>query len=234
MQFLQEELDNPGAAPCGRCSVCMGPRFDDSLDPESLSRAARFIRNQIYEIEPRKQWRGPRRESGIWIEPKRRAEQGIAISRYADGAYGDLVRSGKYEVGFFPDELVDVATDRIARWDPEPPLAWVTAVPSLEHPELVPAFAEVLAARLGLPFAPVVSKKRKTEPQKKMRNSSHQAGNVFDAFSVDSTRVMDGAVLLVDDMCDSRWTMTEIAYLLREAGSGPVFPFALANSSRSS
>ena len=37
-----------------------------------------------------------------------------------------------------------------------------------------------------------------------------------------------GPVLLVDDMIDSRWTMTIAAWLLRSHGSGEVFPLALA------
>ena len=39
-----------------------------------------------------------------------------------------------------------------------------------------------------------------------------------------------GPVLLVDDIVDSRWTLTICAVLLREAGSGPVFPVALASA----
>jgi ATP-dependent DNA helicase RecQ len=38
-------------------------------------------------------------------------------------------------------------------------------------------------------------------------------------------------VLLIDDMVDSKWTFTVVAALLRRAGSGPVYPFALADSS---
>src|SRR5207244_11723796 len=38
-------------------------------------------------------------------------------------------------------------------------------------------------------------------------------------------------VLLVDDMVDSRWTLTVAAVLLRRHGSGPVYPFALAKAS---
>jgi ATP-dependent DNA helicase RecQ len=34
-------------------------------------------------------------------------------------------------------------------------------------------------------------------------------------------------VLLVDDLADSRWTLTVAARALREAGSGPVLPFTL-------
>jgi len=38
-------------------------------------------------------------------------------------------------------------------------------------------------------------------------------------------------VLLVDDVVDSGWTLTVGAVLLREHGSGPVYPFALARAS---
>lgn len=49
------------------------------------------------------------------------------------------------------------------------------------------------------------------------------------AFEV-SGEVPPGPVLLVDDMVDSRWTLTVVGSILREAGSGPVFPFALADT----
>jgi ATP-dependent DNA helicase RecQ len=38
-------------------------------------------------------------------------------------------------------------------------------------------------------------------------------------------------VLLLDDVVDSGWTLTMAAVLLRQYGSGPVFPFALAKAS---
>ena len=34
-------------------------------------------------------------------------------------------------------------------------------------------------------------------------------------------------VLLVDDFCDTGWTITVVARLLRAAGAGPVYPFVL-------
>jgi ATP-dependent DNA helicase RecQ len=37
-------------------------------------------------------------------------------------------------------------------------------------------------------------------------------------------------VLLVDDLVDSRWTLTVAAWLLRSHGSGEVWPFALAQA----
>ncbi len=37
-----------------------------------------------------------------------------------------------------------------------------------------------------------------------------------------------GPVILVDDVVDSRWTLTVAGHLLRSHGSGPVYPFAFA------
>jgi ATP-dependent DNA helicase RecQ len=61
-----------------------------------------------------------------------------------------------------------------------------------------------------------------------MQNSFQQARNIANAFVVDAWNGIDRPVVLVDDMVDSGWTFTVIAALLREAGSGPVFPLALA------
>jgi ATP-dependent DNA helicase RecQ len=35
-------------------------------------------------------------------------------------------------------------------------------------------------------------------------------------------------VLLVDDLVDTGWTFTVVARLLRRAGAGRIYPFALA------
>jgi len=76
-----------------------------------------------------------------------------------------------------------------------------------------------------------IGKVRDTEPQKTRANSFQQAQNLMEAFAVDEATVRPGAVLLIDDMVDSKWTFTVTAALLRRAGSGPVYPFALADSS---
>ena len=68
------------------------------------------------------------------------------------------------------------------------------------------------------------------DPQKSMQNSEQQYDNIRGAFTQLRSQVHRGPVLLVDDIVDSRWTMTAIGWLLREAGSGPVYPFALADT----
>jgi len=114
---------------------------------------------------------------------------------------------------------------------PQPFPTWVTCVPSLHHPQLVPNFAQRLAHQLQLPFQPIVQKVHQNQPQKQMGNSYQQAHNLDGVFDVNSWQGMKGAVFLIDDMVDSRWTFTVIAALLRRAGSGPVFPLALALNS---
>jgi ATP-dependent DNA helicase RecQ len=103
-------------------------------------------------------------------------------------------------------------------------------VPSRNHPELVPDFARRLAARLGLPFVDAVEKVHDNQPQKMQQNRFHQCHNLDGVFDI--TNLHEGQpVLLVDDIVDSGWTLTVIAALLQQAGSGAVFPVALASTS---
>jgi ATP-dependent DNA helicase RecQ len=97
---------------------------------------------------------------------------------------------------------------------------------------LVPEFAERLARALNLPFHLVLQKARATPPQKEMQNSFQQAHNLDSAFTVKPDGDFAKPVLLVDDMMDSGWTFAVCAALLRQAGSGPVFPVALAQTSK--
>ena len=63
-----------------------------------------------------------------------------------------------------------------------------------------------------------------------MQNSLQQHRNVESAFAAGG-QVPDGPVLLIDDVVDSRWTLTVVGQLLRQAGAGEVIPFALADTS---
>ena len=103
---------------------------------------------------------------------------------------------------------------------------WVTCVPSTSHPGMNETFAERLASLLALPYAACLTS-APGEPQARMQNSAQQAANAK-LSRVDGRAVLGGPVLLVDDLVDSRWTLTVAGSLLRDHGAGPVFPFALA------
>lgn len=228
MSFLRGALDDPGAGPCGKCSVCLGAPLLPVTPTAALTQTAvAFLKNSFLPIDPRKQWPDYRR-----IPPIHQAEVGKTLSVYGDAGWGNLVKAGKYQTGRFSDELVEAAADMIRRqWNPAPFPTWVTAVPSLNRPTLVPNFAERLAARLSLPFVPAVSKLLANAEQKHQQNSFYRQQNLNGAFGVNLPSEYHGQpVLLVDDVVDSRWTFAMLAFQLRSSGSGPVFPLALAQA----
>jgi ATP-dependent DNA helicase RecQ len=61
-----------------------------------------------------------------------------------------------------------------------------------------------------------------------MTNSVQQARNIDGSLAIHDQLVLARPLLLVDDMVDSRWTLTVAAWLLRTHGSGEVWPLALA------
>jgi ATP-dependent DNA helicase RecQ len=229
MEFLLQQLDDPGAEPCGRCMACTGSSPAVELDPAVVAKAREHLRWAELMVEPRLQWQSGMPEPKGRIPEELRLQPGRALSVLNDGGWGGLVRKG-LEAEEFTDALVEAAAELVAkRWRPDPPLTWVTCVPSTARREVVAGFAERLAAALGLPFRPIVVKTRETKPQMEFENSHQQFKNVWGAFGVEGVPAGE-PVLLVDDLVDSRWTLTVVGAALLEAGSGPVSPIVLAKS----
>ncbi|HEV7924048.1 MAG TPA: ATP-dependent DNA helicase RecG, partial [Verrucomicrobiae bacterium] len=158
-----------------------------------------------------------------------RAQPGRVLCVWADEGWGSLVRRGKLHDGRFADQLVEACAAMVRTWAPRPAPVWATSIASRRHPDLVPDFARRLAITLNLPFHPLLEKTDDRPAQKQMANSSQQARNVDGSLRIRGD-VPTGPVLLVDDMVDSRWTLTVAAYLLTSNGSGPVYPLALAST----
>jgi ATP-dependent DNA helicase RecQ len=239
MQFLADALDDPNAQPCGRCAVCLGrPVLAVEVQRSTHIAAQQFVRHSEMVLELKKQWditalaqyQAMFGWRGLNIPTPLRGEEGRVLSRWGEPVWGELVADGKAR-GRFDDELVDAAADLLRhRWGAAAPVAWVTCIPSMRHPNLVPDFASRLAAALGVPFRAVIQKSRETEPQKNMENRFHQCNNMDGAFTVHPEPGSEDAVLLVDDVVDSAWTLTLAAALLRQAGTTAVYPFALATT----
>lgn len=233
MRFLSEELSDPNAEPCGRCASCIGGILPEGY-PENLGQAAaEFLSHLENPLQPRKAWPAGLSDPEMRgkIAGEYQAQEGRALCRWGDPGFGTLVRQGKQE-DHFDGQLVDAAVRLIIdRWRPRPSPTWVTCVPSKRRQNLVPDYVRRLADQLSLPFVECIRKVKDTEPQKTRVNSFQQVENLVGAFAVDRASVRAEPVLLVDDMVDSRWTFTLLTVLLRKAGSGPVYPFALADSS---
>ena len=234
MEFLARALDDPHPQPCGKCASCMGsPVVETSCSLDAVVNAARFVRGSELPLRSRIQVpRGAFLEYGFSgnLPPQLQSETGRVLSRWGDAGWGKLVAEDKHN-GRFRDELVQAAADMIReRWHPEPAPIWVACIPSCNHPTLVPDLARKLAAMLEIPFREVVIKARDNPPQKEQQNPFHQCRNLDGVFEIQGD-VPGGPVLLVDDIVDSRWTLTIVSALLRQSGSGPVYPIALASTS---
>ena len=226
MAYLIRALD-------GEPGDCRSPDLPDlpaTVDQQLVREAIAFLRRTSLSIDPRRQW--PLDTMPLYglkgnISRELQAEQGKTLCTWGDAGWGDLVRQGKCQDHHVAEDLVVACTSLIQEWNPQPAPTWVTCIPSLRDPALVPEFAERLAQRLGLPFQAVIRRTIDRPPQQTMQNSMQQAHNLDGSFELTAT-LPEGPVLLVDDTVDSRWTMTVAAWLLRSHGSGEVYPMALA------
>ena len=131
------------------------PLLPTTVGAQLVQEAIEFLCGTSLPIEPRKQWPSggmPRYRLKGKIRPEHLAEPGRALCMWGDAGWGRLVQKGKYVDGRFSDELVKACADLVRKWNPQPAPAWVTCIPSLRHPKLVPDFARRLALELGLPF----------------------------------------------------------------------------------
>lgn len=232
MEFLISALDGDPS----KVEVPDLPLLTTEADTDLVREATAFLRRSSLLIDPRKKWPDlgglPRYGVRGRIAPELQAEEGRTLCIWGDAGWGSLVRQGKYHDGHFSDDLVNAVVTLVREWNPQPAPLWVTCIPSLRHPELAPDFARRVAAALGLPFHVVLLKTDNRPEQKSMANSTQQARNIDGSLAVSVTSLPAGPVLLLDDMVDSRWTLTIAAWLLRFHGSGEVFPLALALSGR--
>ena len=234
MEYLGYMLDDPTVERCGKCANCMGrPVVATSVEHTLEVEAVRFLRRSELPFEPRA--RIPKGTLPTYefpndrLVPELQASEGRILSQWGDAGWGAVVAEDK-QSEHFRDELVHAVAAMVReRWQPDPPAQWVTCVPSLRCPTLVPDFARRLADKLKLPFYDVIQKVRDCPPQKQQENTFHQCRNLDGVFKVVGS-VPASPVLLIDDVVDSRWTMTVLAALLRRSGSGLVYPVGLATA----
>jgi ATP-dependent DNA helicase RecQ len=229
MGFLIRALDGDSGVVRPPALPVLPIHASDGLVREAVA----FLRRTSLPIEPRLQWPAggmPLSHLKSKIPENLRAQPGKALCTWNDAGWGQLVKHGKYRDSCFADSLVVACVKMIHEWNPQPAPTWVSCIPSLRHPDLVPNFAQRLAAALNLPFHQLLKKTDSRPEQKTMANSAQQARNVDGSLALNGQTVPHGPVLLVDDMVDSRWTLTVAAWLLRTGGSGEVWPLALSQT----
>ena len=87
-----------------------------------------------------------------------------------------------------------------------------------------------IGRRMGIPVAPLLSKKRKTAPQNSLPLKSRRR-NLRDAFAVSRRADISGSsILLVDDVFTTGSTLSEAAKSLRRSGAGRVDGLTVARA----
>jgi ATP-dependent DNA helicase RecQ len=271
MAFLQEALDDPTAAPCGRCDVCAGPWYSADVPEGAAEAASAALDRPGVELAPRAQWPTGADRLGVDVKgkiaPSDQVETGRAVARLTDLGWGQRLRSllGDDGVGGVvtldleapsleedPDATFDVPVQRsvsdvppddellracarvLGSWDWKERPGAVVAMPSRRRPQLVTGLAQGLA-RLGrLPYLGELSLQHGGPTGRPGGNSAFRLAAVWDRIVVGRelrdrlSEAGSAPVLLVDDLADSRWTMTIAGRELRRAGAASVLPFALA------
>ena len=239
MELLQRQLDDPTAAPCGRCDVCAGPWYPTSTDGSAVEQATRSLDRVGVPVEPRAQWPSGVGRLGVdvsgRIPPEERPETGRVVARLTDLGWGGALRelfSASATDAPVPEPLLGACARALRDWPwAERPVA-VVAVPSVARPQLVGSVAEGLA-RLGrLPLLPGLELAPGAPEQTQGGNSAFRLAAVWGRFLApdalrDALSATTGPVLLVDDLVDSRWTLAVASRELRRAGADAVLPFAL-------
>jgi ATP-dependent DNA helicase RecQ len=217
MRVLQEELDDPAPADCGRCAVCAGSRFDGALDAALIEAAGRHLRSAPIGLEVKKM--APD-EGGTMrkIPEDARVEAGWALARFGDGGWWPAIERG-LRAGEFEDDVVEAVADLMRAAGAE----WVTCVPSVRLGDVL----ERLGDRLGVPLVRLVVRAADRPPQREMANAAQQVANVRGAFRVLSAPP-PGVGVLLDDRRMSGWTLAMVGGQLRRAGAQRVVPVALA------
>jgi ATP-dependent DNA helicase RecQ len=225
MEILQTALDDPTAAPCGRCGPCTGnvPPFEP--DPGEVQRARDFLWQLAGVFEPRRMW-PPAADLPVTgrIPDDHVAQPGRILGRYQDGGYGDEALSAR-AAGQPSDVLTRGIEDLLEQWAPQ--VGWVSWVPSNTYDRFLQQVAEAVAERLGVECHPSLVKPDDAVPQQSMQNSQQAAANAWTNLTVHPRGVSREPVLLVDDVVNTKWTMTVATHRLVEAGSGPVHPLVL-------
>ena len=227
MAYLQEALDDPSPAPCGRCSVCTGDLPAPGARPSSarLIAAQAHVRGVDIVVEPRKLW-----PSGVGRKGK---IQGLAEGRavaFADDAgwSEELAYLRLHAYGSIPPALLDGAVATLHKWSK----AWerpVAVVPAPAHGVEMNANRQLAEHLAALGKLPLLEPLTWTGPEAPTDTSSAPIVTYLKrAITLDrSVGLPDGPVLLCAATMRTGWSITVSAALLHEAGARVTMPLVL-------
>ncbi|MEU7719626.1 RecQ family ATP-dependent DNA helicase [Streptomyces tibetensis] len=251
MEFLQRQLDDEAAKPCGRCDNCAGPRFTADTSEEALDAARVDLGRAGVEVEPRRMW--PTGLPAIGVDLKGRipvgeqAAPGRALGRLSDIGWGNRLRpmlAPQAPDLPVPEDVARAVVDVLADWA-KGPGGWAPGAPegrsrpagivtvaSRTRPQLISSLAAHIAEIGRLPLLGTVEYTGNAYPSSRS-NSAQRLKALDGALAVppalaSALAAAQGPVLLVDDYTETGWTLAVAARMLRRSGAQGVLPLVLA------
>jgi ATP-dependent DNA helicase RecQ len=238
MAFLQRALDDPTAQPCGRCDNCAGPWFEDTIPDGARSAAQERLDTAGVLLDARAMWPTGMSRLGVEVSGRipagKQVADGRVLARLSDLGWGQRLRTllaGDDQPA--TPELVQACSRVLRDWDwADRPVA-VVAMPSRHRPALVSSLARSIAELGRLEFLGTLDLVDGGPVGLPGGNSAFRLAAVHGRFEAPADLrlrlgELRGPVLLIDDMVDSRWTLTVAGAALRDAGADAVLPLALA------
>ncbi len=247
MEYVTSVLDDETAAPCGRCDNCAGRWFPTDIADDAESSASATLTRAGVVLEPRRMWPSGMDRLGVGVKGKipagEQSAEGRALARLTDlgwgGALRELFAAGTPDAPL-PDSLLRACVSVLrdwgqSGWSGEGRPAAVISVPSAAKPLLVGSLARGIASIGQMEYWGPLETNFSLPPGGAGGNSAYRLAGLWEHLKVPEAmepRVaqLSGPVLLIDDLVDSRWTLTLAARVLRRAGAPAVLPMALAQA----
>ncbi|WP_104132762.1 ATP-dependent DNA helicase RecQ [Cryobacterium sp. M91] len=241
MEFLQRALDDDTAVPCGRCDNCQGSWYPVDLAEGAATTAAQSLDRVGVAIDVRAQWPTGMSSLGVAATGKipltERAEPGRALARLTDLGWGgplrDLFATGAADAAA-PPAMLAACVRVLAEWGWADRPAAIVSMPSRQHPLLIDSASRSLSEVGRLPWLGALNWANGGPTGEPGGNSAYRLSSVWDRFAVGPNLAEALApfagrpIMLIDDLADSRWTVTVAARVLRQHGASAVLPFTLA------
>ena len=253
MEYITSVLDDETAHACGRCDNCAGRWFPAEIAEQATAAAGQTLSRAGGVLESRLQWPSGMDRLGVPVKGKLKPAEGVSegrvLARLTDlgwgGALRELFAAGAGDRPVDPG-MLQACVQVLREWaggDPRNP-AWsgagrpaaIVSIPSRGKPELVGSLAKGISEIGRIPYLGELQLAHGGPTGNRGGNSAYRLAGVWDRLVVGPEleaalgSLQGGSVMLVDDIVDSRWTLTVAGRALRQAGAGAVLPLVLAQA----
>ncbi len=253
MEYITSVLDDETAHACGRCDNCAGRWFPADIAEHATEAAGQTLSRAGGVLEARMQWPSGMDRLGVPVKGKIKPAEALAdgriLARLTDLGWGGALRevfaAGAADRPVDPGMLqacVQVLREwgtgdaRTPGWSGVGRPAAIVSIPSRSRPELVQSLARGISDIGRIPYLGQLDLGHGGPTGGRGGNSAYRLAGVWDRLVVGPelesalSSIQGQGVMLIDDLVDSRWTLTVAGRALRQAGAGAVLPLVLGQA----